>query len=71
MPFPIILLAILVLLCFAVLLGCSWTDSKYDQRSRRQAALQRQLNTEWEALQLARQEIPSDERRTRRDHEFL
>jgi len=51
---PIIVLVIGVVLCLGILLGCSWTDARYDQRSRRQAAMQRMIKAEWRALQEAR-----------------
>jgi hypothetical protein len=51
MSLLLIILVAGVILFFGILLGCSWTDARYDQRSRRQAVMQRKINAEWSALQ--------------------
>jgi preprotein translocase subunit Sec63 len=55
----VILLSAVLLFCFGVLCGSSWAYETQRVRDRKQAAFQRQLNSEWRAIQAARQELRS------------
>ena len=46
-----------ILVSFGVLIGCTFSDRLLAARDRRQAAVQRSLNEQWQELEAARQEI--------------
>ncbi|MGH3884963.1 MAG: hypothetical protein ACRDSZ_00065 [Pseudonocardiaceae bacterium] len=45
-----------LLVCFGLLLGASWTTQALQPRLRQQAEERRRLNTEWSALRTARRQ---------------
>jgi hypothetical protein len=46
-----------LLVCFGLLLGATWTIQAAQPRLRRQAEERRMLNDEWAALHVARQQL--------------
>jgi uncharacterized membrane-anchored protein YhcB (DUF1043 family) len=61
MIFVLTVLAITFLV--GVLVGCALTERALESRTRRQAAMQRALNSQWQELEAARQAITVDGRR--------
>ena len=55
--FVLIVLAATLLVSFGVLIGCTLSERLLDARTRRQAAVQRSLNEQWQALGVARAAI--------------
>jgi hypothetical protein len=53
MPVTLVLLLVIALLTIGMLLGCSLSDARYEARSRQQAATQRVINAERQALREA------------------
>ena len=58
----LIILAGTLLLGFGVLIGCTFSQWLLDARDRRQAAMQRALNEQWQELVAARQAIARQRR---------
>jgi cell division protein FtsL len=54
---PLIVLVAAILVSFGVLIGCTFSARALDARERRQAAVQRSLNEQWQELQAARETI--------------
>jgi cell division protein FtsL len=54
---PLIVLVAVILVSFGVLIGCTLSERMLDARERRQAAVQRSLNEQWQALEAARETI--------------
>jgi Tfp pilus assembly protein PilV len=55
--FGLAALVAFVLVVFGVLLGCTLSEWQLKTRARRQAAMQRSLNRQWQELQVARQTL--------------
>ena len=53
----LIVLVAVVLVSFGVLIGCTLSARALDARERRQAAVQRSLNEQWQALEAAKKTI--------------
>jgi uncharacterized membrane-anchored protein YhcB (DUF1043 family) len=53
----LIVLAAAILVSFGVLIGCTLSARLLDARDRRQAAVQRSLNEQWQELEAAREKI--------------
>jgi cell division protein FtsL len=58
----LIILAGTLLVSFGVLIGCTFSQWLLDARDRRQAAVQRALNEQWQELGTARQAIAQQRR---------
>ncbi len=63
----LIILAAAFLVSFGVLIGCTVSQWLLDARDRRQAAVQRALNEQWQELDAARQAIAQQRRGERRE----
>jgi len=70
MTFSIIVLAAVLLLLVGVLIGYTLTEQALEARTRRQAAMQRSLNRQWQELEnqwheleVARQSIPQQRKK--------
>ena len=57
MTFNFIVLAALILVLFGVLVGCTLTERLLAARTRRQATVQRSLNSQWQELESQWQEL--------------
>jgi uncharacterized membrane-anchored protein YhcB (DUF1043 family) len=57
-----IVLAAILLVCFGMLIGCTFSNLLLAVRDRQQAAVQRSLNEQWQELEAARQEIAQQRR---------
>jgi cell division protein FtsL len=55
--FVLLILAATLLVSFGVLIGCTFSERLLDARARRQAAVQRSLNEQWQELEVARKII--------------
>lgn len=63
----LIILAGTFLVIFGVLIGCTFSQWLLDARDRRQAAMQRALNEQWQELGAARQAIAQQRRSESRE----
>jgi hypothetical protein len=57
MIFGLVILMASVLVIFGVFLGCRFSEWRLGARTRRQAAVQRSLNRQWQELQVVRKRI--------------
>jgi hypothetical protein len=57
MTLGLMVLAAFILVLCGVLIGCRLSEKYLAARARRQAEMQRSLNSQWQALQDARREL--------------
>ena len=57
MSLGLIVLAAFILVLFGMLIGCRLSERRVEVRAKRQAELQRSLNSQWQEIQDARREL--------------
>ena len=57
MPLGWIVLAAFILVLFGILIGCRLSERHLEVRAKRQAEMQRSLNSQWQEIQDARREL--------------
>lgn len=56
MTLSLMVLAAFALVLFGVVIGCRLSEKRLDARAKRQAEIQRSLNSQWQELQDARRD---------------
>jgi uncharacterized membrane-anchored protein YhcB (DUF1043 family) len=57
MSLGLIVLAAFILVLFGILVGCRLSERRLEVRAKRQAEMQRSLNSQWQEIQDARREL--------------
>ncbi|MGH3897954.1 MAG: hypothetical protein ACRDTA_06790 [Pseudonocardiaceae bacterium] len=66
MTLDVIVLAATFLISLGVLIGYTLSERALEARTRRQAAVQRLLNSQWQEIEAARQTIAQQQKASRR-----